>query len=480
MSRIIAGPFNRVEGDLQVGLDIKDGVIERAEVTTTLYRGFEQILCGRPGLDALVIAPRICGICSVSQSIAAATALRNLAGGRAAPNGYLAANLAHAAENMADHLTHFYLFFMPDFARTEYSARVWFGPVSERFRAVSGSASAQFLPMRKRLLEVMGIVAGKWPHSLAFQPGGTTRAIDVGERVQLATLLGEFEVFLEQSIYGAPLDSILSMETTEELSAYAQGQGGDFRTFLKVADDLDLSRLGRGPGTLVSYGAYHGAEGSLMPAGIASTDNWLRPLDIGGISEDVAHSWFMGTGGHPSDTETVPMIDKERAYSWAKAPRLEGVAAEMGAAARLAVARHPLVASLIANDGGTSVRTRVIARLIETAFLVYNMRGWLKELRLREEFCSHFDLPDDATGAGLVEAARGGLGHWMGIRSGKIERYQIIAPTTWNFSPRDAAGVPGPLESALVGLDTGCLGAESAALQHVIRSFDPCMVCTAH
>ncbi|MBP2448301.1 Ni,Fe-hydrogenase I large subunit [Rhizobium leguminosarum] len=127
MNRVIAGPFNRVEGDLEVALGINNGIIERAEVTTTLYRGFEQLLCGRPGLDALVIAPRICGICSVSQSIAAASALRNLAGGRAAPNGYLAANLAHAAENIADHLTHFYLFFMPDFARDEYAGLGWAG-----------------------------------------------------------------------------------------------------------------------------------------------------------------------------------------------------------------------------------------------------------------------------------------------------------------------------------------------------------------
>ncbi|HLP70248.1 MAG TPA: nickel-dependent hydrogenase large subunit, partial [Rhizobium sp.] len=127
MTRVIAGPFNRVEGDLEVALDVQDGVIARAEVTTTLYRGFEQLLSGRPGLDALVIAPRICGICSVSQSIAAATALRNLAGDHAAPNGYIAANIAHAAENIADHLTHFYLFFMPDFARAEYAGRSWFG-----------------------------------------------------------------------------------------------------------------------------------------------------------------------------------------------------------------------------------------------------------------------------------------------------------------------------------------------------------------
>ena len=56
-------------------------------------------------------------------------------------------------------------------------------------------------------------------------------------------------------------------------------------------------------------------------------------------------------------------------------------------------------------------------------------------------------------------------------------RYQIVAPTTWNFSPRDASGAPGPLERALVGVDGG---EGSVAVQHVVRSFDPCMVCTVH
>jgi len=40
-----------------------------------MYRGFENMLSGRDPSDALVIVPRICGICSVSQSVAAARAL---------------------------------------------------------------------------------------------------------------------------------------------------------------------------------------------------------------------------------------------------------------------------------------------------------------------------------------------------------------------------------------------------------------------
>jgi uptake hydrogenase large subunit len=479
MTRIIAGPFNRVEGDLEVALDIKDGVIARADVTTTLYRGFEKILAGRPPSDAIVIAPRICGICSVSQSIAASTALRQLAGGRAPPNGYLAANLAHAAENIADHLTHFYLFFMPDFARSEYKSRAWFEAAATRFKAVSGDASADYLPARRRLLEIMGIIAGKWPHSLAFQPGGVTKAIDIGERVRLAAILGDVQVFVERALYGVSLDTILSLETEQDLEALRETSKGDFCFFLDLAEDLALHEAGKGPGLLLSHGAYHDAETSLFLSGIRGPEG-IAALDAGRISEDVTYSWFSPTSDAPFEAESNPAALKEGAYSWAKAPRIDGQPMETGAAARLAVANHPLIVELIARDGGTSVRTRVIARLVETAILLHAMRGWLGELKLKEAFASHFVLPDDAQAAGLVEAARGALGHWVRIRNARIERYQIIAPTTWNFSPRDRNDVPGPLEQALEGLDTGALGASSAALQHVIRSFDPCMVCTAH
>ena len=75
MSRLIVGPFNRVEGDLEVKLDIQDGAVRQAQVVSPLYRGFERILAGKAPFDALVYAPRICGICSVSQSVAAAKAL---------------------------------------------------------------------------------------------------------------------------------------------------------------------------------------------------------------------------------------------------------------------------------------------------------------------------------------------------------------------------------------------------------------------
>ena len=107
MSRLVVGPFNRVEGDLEVQLEVEDGRVRSARVNATMYRGFEQILLQHAPLDALTYAPRICGICSVSQSIAAARALAGLAGVQPPDNGLLAINLMAATENLADHLSHF-------------------------------------------------------------------------------------------------------------------------------------------------------------------------------------------------------------------------------------------------------------------------------------------------------------------------------------------------------------------------------------
>ncbi|MEW8351121.1 MAG: nickel-dependent hydrogenase large subunit, partial [Candidatus Thiodiazotropha taylori] len=94
--------------------------------------------------------------------------------------------------------------------------------------------------------------------------------------------------------------------------------------------------------------------------------------------------------------------------------------------------------------------------------------------------CDHAAMPQEAQGAGLVEAARGSLGHWIRIRNGRILNYQIVAPTTWNFSPRDAKGQPGALELALQGARLRAGETEPVSVQHIVRSFDPCMVCTVH
>ena len=210
MSKLVVGPFNRVEGDLEVRLDIDRGQVTSARVNSPLYRGFEQILHGKDPLDTLVIAPRICGICSVSQSTAAARALADLAGCAMPPNGELACNLVLACENLADHFSHFYLFFMPDFARAVYAGEPWSGWIEPRFRAMTGSAPRAAMPARTELLHLMGMLAGKWPHSLSLQPGGSTKPVQQQERLRLLAILSAFRGFLERQTFADRLEAVVA------------------------------------------------------------------------------------------------------------------------------------------------------------------------------------------------------------------------------------------------------------------------------
>jgi len=472
MTRLVLGPFNRVEGDLEISLDMVAGRIEAARVNSPLFRGFEQLLVGRAPLDALAIVPRICGICSVAQSSAAAAALADAMGIVPTANGQLARHLIQATENLGDHLTHFYLFFMPDFARPAYAGRSWHDGVASRFTAISGEATAEVLPARANFLKLMGFLAGRWPHTLAIQPGGSTRAVTAGERVRLLALLREFRSFLEKRLFGDSLASVAGLDSKDALLAWASRRKADFPAFLAAALDLGLDKLGRADDLFLSHGAY-----GLFPAGVWQQGK-TTAFDAARISEDTAHAWLLSDQPrHPAAGETIVAADKADAYTWCKAPRYAGQPHEVGALARQLIAGHPLLCDLVRQDGG-SVMARVVARLLELSLLIPAMEAWVQAIRPGEPFCAQGSLPDEGSGVGLVEAARGSLGHWLSIKRGRIERYQIIAPTTWNFSPRDLGNREGPLEKALIGLPAG--EGAPATVQHVVRSFDPCMVCTVH
>lgn len=483
MSRLIIGPFNRVEGDLEVKLDIAEGAVREAWVTSPLYRGFERILVDKKPLDALVYAPRICGICSVAQSVAAAEALRFLQGLTRLANGELLINLMLATENIADHLAHFYLFFMPDFAAPVYRAEPWFEPVARRFTALRGEAAREALTARAQLLHVLGLLAGKWPHSLAIQPGGSTRAIDKREQARLAGLLAAFRRFLETRLFGDALEAMAALRSEAELDVWASRHAperSDFASFLTVSGALGLDRLGRGPGRFLSHGGYGFEGGSLFARGVFA-DGAASPFDPAGIHEDVSHVWPLEEQGATPSPDGLTDSDAHAGagYTWCKAPRLQGRTFEVGAFARQMVDGQPLIRDLAARHGG-GARTRVIARLIEIARVVPAMESWVRALRPSEPCCSHGAPVTDGQGFGLIEAARGSLGHWLRIADGRIAAYDIIAPTTWNFSPRDQAGAPGPVEQALVGAPVREGERAPIAAQHVVRSFDPCMSCTVH
>jgi hydrogenase large subunit len=230
----------------------------------------------------------------------------------------------------------------------------------------------------------------------------------------------------------------------------------------------------------------------LFPMGRMSNGK-IEPVDPKKITEDVAASWYDSLSHvHPSKGETLPNPTKPGAYSWLKAPRYDGQVYEVGPLARMAMAYEsksiPQAAQLIDESLSTlrvgpetlySVMGRHLARALECKIVADEINNMIMQVKLEEPVCVEHQIPDEAQGMGLWCAARGALGHWINIKNGKIARYQAVVPTTWNASPKDDKGQPGPIEQALIGTiveDTE----NPFALARIVRSFDPCIACAVH
>jgi Ni,Fe-hydrogenase I large subunit len=286
----------------------------------------------------------------------------------------------------------------------------------------------------------------------------------------------------------------------------------------------EWANLGAGPGSYLSYGDFpadtSGALSALwLPRGIVLNENLGSPpqsLNPNQIREYVAHSWYTyaqgdATGLHPRQGETqanysgpeppFEFLNTDGKYSWLKSPRYNDMPMEVGPLARMVVAYaagHTRVREAIDQALGSlglgtqalfSTLGRVLARGIETLLIAEQMGNWLSELeanmsggRLEIHNGTRWDpatWPSEATGWGSTEAPRGGLAHWVRIRDGQIEHYQAVVPTTWNGSPRDAAGQRGPWEEALIGTPVADPERPLEVLR-TVHSYDPCMACAVH
>jgi len=140
-------------------------------------------------------------------------------------------------------------------------------------------------------------------------------------------------------------------------------------------------------------------------------------------------------------------------------------------------------------DALYSTLGRTAARGIDAALAMIWLKEYYGELmgRVKTRETSTFNgerwepksWPAEAEGVGLVEAPRGALAHWIKIKDGKIDNYQLVVPTTWNGSPRDAKQQHSSFEAALIGTPVANLE-QPVEIIRTIHSFDPCLACAVH
>ena len=492
-------PLNRVEGDLEIHLQIDDGRVTEAQSVGTMYRGFENLLVGRAPLDSLVVTPRLCGICSTAHLLAAASALDMAYHALVPGNAWRVRNVTLMVEQLQNDIRQSYMLFMPDLAHPSYADNPLFDEAVQRYEPLKGQTVLQAIGETKKILEIIAILGGQWPHSSFMVPGGVVCVTSINDINQCRGLLAKFRSWYENRILGCSIQRWQAVKTEKDLNAWLEEKDAhwesDLGFFIRFARSAGMDRIGRGCGHFISFGSLKIPEGSgvtgLSPGETFFPAGFLRhatvfAFDQENISEDISASFFSSLSDykaprHPFEGFTVAVKPKHsnEKYSWAKAPRYDGLPAETGPLAELLIAAHPLISDLYAKNG-PSVLLRQMARIIRPSLIFTAIDGWLSEIAVSgENFFQNFRPRETGSGYGLTEAHRGALGHWMKIEDDKISHYQIISPTTWNASPRDARGQRGPWEEALIGTPIRN-NKEMVAVGHVVRSFDPCLVCTVH
>jgi hydrogenase large subunit len=504
MAKIVIDPVTRIEGHLKVEATIDGGEVKEAKCSGVLFRGFELILKGRDPRDAQRFTQRVCGVCPASHATASALALDNAFGidGKLTENGRIIRNLILGSNFLQSHILHFYHLAALDYvdvtAAADYEGsdpdlqsvkgfldRGVLEPFVPRYEgdyrlSKEGNRAAtahyiQALRARRRSHEILTIFGGKMPHNMGTVPGGVTATPTVDKIAAFYHGLNEIREFID-NVY---LPDILAVA-----GAYP-----------------DYFAIGAGAQTFLAYGAFDREGGSsdpvdrsrFLPQGVVDASLGKSAVDASKITEYVTHSWYDDRGGntHPSQEDTIPAEDKPAGYSWLKSPRYDDKVTEVGPLSRMLAAYlsgHPQAKTLI-DDALSAVKGkpqdllsvcgRHAARAIETKIVADAMADWVMQLKPGEPAYLDYEIPEEAEGAGLSEAPRGALGHWIRIKDRKIDNYQLVVPTTWNASPKDANGNPGPMEQSIMG--TKIKDEDNPyEVVRIVRSFDPCLACSVH
>jgi hydrogenase large subunit len=298
----------------------------------------------------------------------------------------------------------------------------------------------------------------------------------------------------------------------------------------------DWGERGEGLGNFLCYGDLPISGGSLsdtsdflFPRGaILNRDlSNIQPVDLhadGEIQEFISHSWYRYKAGsdaglHPYQGETrleydkrggvrppYKQLDVADGYSWLKSPRWHSHSVEVGPLARMlllyadtSAKAHAQAKELVDSTLTTlglpvqalfSTLGRTAARTLESQIVADAMQGWYDQLianvkagdtkTFAEALWEPASWPKQAQGAGIMEAPRGALGHWIVIEDERIANYQAVVPSTWNAGPRDPQGVPGAYEAALAHNTQLHDPKQPIEILRTIHSFDPCIACAVH
>jgi sulfhydrogenase subunit alpha len=414
----------RIEGHGNIVVNAADGKVQKVQwQVPEAPRFFEAMVRGRSYEDIQTIVSRICGICSITHSLAATKAVENALGIAVSEQSDKIRMLMHYSEQLQSHILHVGYLAAPDF----------FGvPSVVPLVAKAGDVVKAVIRLHRLANEWSDLIAGRTTHPVTLKPGGLT-VIPTAEQFRqlherLKGCMGDLK---------AVADAVLSVAE-------------NIPDFERQTEYVSL-RQDNPP----TYTFYHGDITSTDYDGTVEINDW----------KTVANEY----------------VSEQSTAKWAKWHR-DSYA--VGALARfnnngdlLTDSAKELARTFGLAKGCCNPFMNNVAQLVEAVHVVETSMQMIDELLtrgLKQEKTG--SSPKAGKASGCVEAPRGILFHEYEFDGrGSCVGADICIPTNQNH-----ANIQKDFEKFVPEIIDEGEDAVRQKLEMLVRSYDPCVSCSTH
>ena len=415
--------IEKIEGEAKLNFSFKNKKIDFVDIEFLSSRHIENILKGKNPLDALVINPRVCGICNHAHLIATVQALENCYEDiEISQKAKIARELTLNFEIIQNHFKWIYLTLFPLLGFKQN---------------IKGATYPSQL-----MAKAIATIAGQYPHNSYAIVGGIVSEITTNDLIKMENYLDEVIKFYQETIVNADIEDFLVCDSIEKIL----NANGDLPLILNTLKNKKISKIGKSFDRFIAFG-----DNSYFKSGRGVKTKINHNINVKYVNEHLNKN------------------------SYAKNVKFKNYYYEVGALSRAMINKTPLIKDSHRRYQD-SIFSRILARICEIPQLLIHSKKLISQINLEEP--SYIKPKKDisklnASGFGIIEAARGSLIHKVNIKENKIIEYQIITPTQWNLSNGSKYDL-GISQKAMAGLE------DTKLAQIVFKSFDVCSVCTTH
>jgi sulfhydrogenase subunit alpha len=415
----------RVEGHGNIVVNVNNGKIEKLQwQVPEAPRFFEAMVRGQSYEDIQTIVSRICGICSITHSLAAIKAVESALGLKVSEQADKLRILMHYSEYMQSHTLHVGYLAAPDF----------FGaPSVVPLVAKAADVVKTIVGAHRVANEWSDLLAGRTTHPVTLIPGGLTR-------IPTEKQLRQLQKTLKDTIPALKViaDVVLSV-------------AGNIPKFERDTEYVSLKQT-KPP----TYTFYHG--------GITSADNGGKVIPI--------EKW------HDVANEYIVEQSTAKWTKWHRDSYAVGALARFNNNSELLSPMGKEAAKMFGlKKGCCNPFMNTVAQLVECFHIVETSIAMIDELLakgLKDEKVT--SSPKSGKGAGCVEAPRGILFHEYEFdKKGKCTAADICIPTGQNH-----ANIQKDFEKLVPEILGESENQIRLKLEMLVRAYDPCISCSTH